>query len=382
MSELHLSRRRISLLAVIVGLSVSLGAQTTSRRAAALSSLVTYPGFYQGQLVVVRGTLATRDIPVLTSPSVDRSVPLIFKNTSPPDGLVELRATFWDIGRLQREDPHIESDGLSKLLPRGGEGDWPHPGEVLALVATDAVAVKTDSAAAPSIRLLALSPQDYAGKRVTLTGQFRGRNLYGDLPQGPGLSQWDFVLRAADAAIWITGQRPRGKGFNLNVDARMDTGHWLEVTGVVREGRGLVWIEAAQVVLGKPDTEFHVEAAPPPAMGPSPEVIFSDPQDGDIDVPLKKVIRLQFSRDINPDTLNGNVTWRYTASDSPATPELPPSTKVSAKYDRANRSAAIAIDADELGRFKNVVLQLSDGVKATDGATLKPWSITFTFGAQ
>jgi hypothetical protein len=29
-----------------------------------------------------------------------------------------------------------------------------------------------------------------------------------------------------------------------------------------------------------------------------------------------------------------------------------------------------------------VILELSDGIAATDGARLKPWQLTFAFGAQ
>ena len=65
--------------------------------------------------------LVTRDQPVLLSPTIDRSIPLIFKGPSPVDGPVELRASFWDVGRLQREDPRIASLGLDRLLPRGPE---------------------------------------------------------------------------------------------------------------------------------------------------------------------------------------------------------------------------------------------------------------------
>jgi hypothetical protein len=359
-------------------LSASIGAQPAPRRATTAAALVAYPGFFQGQAVVVRGTLATRDQPVLVSPGSDKAIPLVFRGTSPADGPVELRATFWDIGRLQREDPRLQSLGLDRLLPRNGEGEWPRPGELHALVVTDASVVKPD-AAAPSLRMLALAPEPSVGLRVTITGQFRGRNLYGDLPQAPGLTQWDFVLHSGDASIWVIGQRPRGKGFNLDVDARVDTGHWLQVAGTVREGRGLVWIEATQVALGKPDLDFHVEAPPLPVVGPAPEVIFSDPEDGEIDVPLKKVIRLQFSRDINPDSLKGNVRWHYGASDSR---EELPQAKLSVRYERATRSVEIKVDADDLARYKNVVLELGDGVAATDGARLKPWTITFSFGGQ
>jgi len=357
--------------------TASAGAQSAPRRATTAAALLAYPGFFQGQAVVVRGTLATRDQAVLISSSTDKAIPLIFHSASPADGPVELRATFWDVGRMQREDPRVQSLELNRLLPTTSEEYWPRPGEVVALIVTDASAVKPETS--PTLRALALAAENYVGQRVTINGQFRGRNLYGDLPQSPGATQWDFVLHSGDASIWVTGQRPRGKGFNLDVDARVDTGHWLEVAGAVRQGRGMVWVEATQVALGKPDLDFHVEAPLPPTMGPSPEVIFSDPEDAETDVPLKKTIRLQFSRDINPDSLKGNVHWHYAAPD--VREELPQA-KLSVRYERATRSVEIKIDADELARYKNVMLELTDAVAATDGAHLKPWSMTFTFAGQ
>jgi hypothetical protein len=322
---------------------------------------------------------------VLLSPGVERSIPLIFSGPSPIDGPVELRATFWDIGRLQREDPRIGTLGLDRLLPRGMEGDWPRPGEVVALTVTDAMAVQP-SEGPPSLRQIALDPSSFAGQRVKVAGQFRGRNLYGDAPQGPGLSQWDFVLRSADAAVWITGLRPRGKGFNLDVSARVDTGTWLETTGVVRERKGLVWIEAQQIALTKPTLETRNAEVPPiPQMGPPPEVIFSDPAEGEVDVPLKATIRLQFSRDMNPESFKGNVRWTFTTVDAV---NLGPGTPREAdrhpefKYDRARRALEIRLMLDGSAIYRNVVVELRDGIAATDGAQLKPWQLTFVLGAQ
>jgi hypothetical protein len=360
-------------------------AQVAPRRAASPSALLAYPGFYQGQLVVVRGNLVTRDQPVLLSPAVDRAIPLIFSGPSPIDGPVELRASFWDVGRLQREDPRITTLGLDRLLPRGLEGDWPRPGEVIALTVTDAMAVKP-AEGAPSLRQIALEPSSYVGKRVKIAGQFRGRNLFGDVPQGPGLSRWDFVLRSADAAVWVTGLRPRGKGFNLDIGARVDTGTWLETTGVVREGKGLVWIEAQQIALTKPTLEMkNAEVPPIPQMGPPPEVIFSDPAEGELDVPLKASVRLQFSRDINPDTFKGNVRWTFTTVDSvsvgPGTPREP-DRHPEFKYDRAKRSLEIRLAPDSSASYRNVIVELTEGIAATDGAKLRPWQMTFAFGAQ
>ena len=382
-------RLRIAFYIAMASLFASHGAnihgQVAARRAATSAALITFAGFYQSQPVVVRGTLVTRDQPVLISKTIDRAIPLLFSGPSPIDGPIELRGTFWDLGRLQREDPRIATLGLDRLLPRGLEGDWPRPGEVVALVVTDAMSVKPADGE-PSLRQVALDPPNYLGKRVRISGQFRGKNLYGDLPQGPGLSQWDFVLRAADSAVWVTGFRPRGRGFNLNPGARVDTGNWLQVTGVVREGKGLVWIEAQQLALTKPDVEIRNAETPPiPQMGPPPEVIFSDPTEHELDVPLKAAVRLQFSRDMNPDTFKGNVRWSYTAADAVSvgqtTPrEAPRSPQF--KYDRARRALELQLGVDESAPYRDVIVELLDGIAATDGARLKPWSLRFSFGGQ
>lgn len=379
----------VTICVVVVTLVVSSAtptyAQLATRRAASPAALLAYPGFYQGQLVVVRGNLVTRDRPVLLSASVERSIPLIFSGPSPIDGPIEARASFWDVGRLQREDPRIVSLGLDRLLPGGLEGEWPRPGEIVALTVTDAQSVKPDEGAV-TVRQIAMDPSTFAGQRVKVTGQFRGRNLYGDVPQGPGLSQWDFVLRAADGAVWVTGLRPRGRGFNLDIGARVDTGTWLEIAGTVREGKGLVWIEGQQIAMTKPTIETRNAETPPiPQMGPPPEVIFSDPAEGESDVAQRAPIRLQFSRDMNPDSFKDHVRWMFATLDAANTssntsreterhPEF--------KYDRAKRSLEIRLSLDDSASYKNVVIELLDGIAATDGAKLKPWHLTFSFGAQ
>ena len=68
-------------------------------------------------------------------------------------------------------------------------------GEVTAIVAT-AVAPPRTPAATPSIRAIVLNPSRYLDQKVTVTGQFDGRNLLGDLPDAPGRSRYDFVLRS------------------------------------------------------------------------------------------------------------------------------------------------------------------------------------------
>ena len=149
--------------------------QGTVRRAASPAALLAFPGFFHGQPVVVRGTLATRDQAVLMSPAIDRSIPLMFSGPSPADGPVEMRATFWDVGRFQRDDARLQSLELNGLVRANSETEWPRPGEIVALIVTDATAV-TPADGPPPLRLIALEPTKYIGQRVKVTGQFRGRN--------------------------------------------------------------------------------------------------------------------------------------------------------------------------------------------------------------
>src|SRR4029453_13877411 len=137
-------------------------------------------------------------------------------------------------------DPRVASYDGAKDPER-----WPQPGEDLILSVTGVSGAQL--ATTPSVRGLALQPWRFEGQKVTVVGQFRGRNLFGDLPNSPGKSRYDFVLRSADTAVGVTGMRPRGKGFDLNVGARVDAGRWLEVTGTVNHERGLVDIAATAI---------------------------------------------------------------------------------------------------------------------------------------
>ena len=148
---------------------------------------------------------------------------------------------------------------------------------------------------APSIRNIVLFPSRYRDQKVTVVGQFGGRNLLGDLPDAPGQSRWDFVVRSADAAVWVTNLRPKGKDFELALDARIDTGRWVEVSGTLQQGRGLQWLNAEggsiRITAAPKDTPeqpvIRVAAAPPP------EVVFSAPTGEETDVLTSASVRIQ-----------------------------------------------------------------------------------------
>ena len=229
---------------------------------------------------------------------------VVFKGSA-PDGNDEIRGEFWDLGRMKSDDPRLVSIDLRKTFGVDPEGSWPRAGEATALMAT-AIAPSAVPAA-PSIRAIVLHPSRYLNQKVTISGQYAGRNLLGDIPDAPARSRWDFVIRSADAAIWVSGARPKGKGFDFALDSRLDSGRWLDITGVVHEGRGLQWLDVSDdgIQLGK------APAAAPPAeepvvrvlAAPAPEVVFSAPTEDESDVPLASSVRIQFSRDIAPATL-------------------------------------------------------------------------------
>jgi hypothetical protein len=231
---------------------------------------------------------------------------------------------------------------------------------------------------APTIRAIALTPERYEGREVRVIGRFKGRNLYGDLPQALGKGKWDFVLQSADGAVWVTGMRPKGKGFDLDPGARVDTGRWLQVTGVVGQVGSLVYITATSLQAATEPTSTTVEVAMPerPAL-PQPEVIFSAPVDDDDDVDRAVRIRIQFSRDIDPKSLRDRITVSYLppAGGAPQ-PKLPAFTVT---YNDAAHAVEIRF-AEPLERFQQVRVEVLEGITALDGQVVKAWTLTFTTG--
>jgi hypothetical protein len=226
------------------------------------------------------------------------------------------------------------------------------------------------------LRQLALDPARYEGQSLTITGQFAGRNLLGDLPQAPRSSRSDFVIRGAGGAVWVSGIEPRGRGWRLNPSLKLDTDQWLRVQGVVRHGEGLVWIEAktlerASAETTAPEPQEQAPAVLPP---PEPEVLFTLPSADETDVPPGTTVRIQTSRDLDPDTFEKHIVVTYVGQQAGALP-LP----FKATFDRANRVLELKFD-QPLERFRTVKVELLEGIKGTDGQSLKPFTLTFSVG--
>ena len=356
-----------ALLVLLLTASATANAQTAIRKLTTIDALVEFPGFFHLQNVLVRGEFVERGTEFVLRAN-NRDLRLM-NSDQVTKGPVEVRGLFFDVGKLERSDPR-----LGPYAERFKAEEWPRPGTEFALritgVSTAAPAVT------PTVRALTLEPWKFNGQTVTVLGNFRARNLFGDLPEAPGKSRYDFVMSAAEGAIWITDMRPRGRGFDLDVERRLDSGRWLEVTGAVSIHRGLAMISATQMVLGTaPATEAPAEPALV-AAPPSPvDVVFSAPTADETDVSRTTRVRVQFSRGLREPTLANQVRVSYVGDSSGA----PIASK--ATYDAAARAITITFAAP-LEAYRTVKVELLDGIRGFDNGPFTPWSLTFSVGGQ
>jgi len=96
--------------------------------------------------------------------------------------------------------------------------------------------------------------EDLPDEIVTIVGQYRGRNLFGDLPAGSQVRKDDWVIRHGVAAAWVTGKKPEGKGWSLGLHAKGDCKWWVQVRGRPERRNGVLRIHAKQVSLTTPPT--------------------------------------------------------------------------------------------------------------------------------
>jgi hypothetical protein len=371
--------KKVLLVAALVGVPAFAAAQPPARRATNVEALIVYPSFYHLRSITVVGKVSTDQNGEVRLSDGTASVRVISKGPT-PDGNDEVRGEFWDLGRMKADDPRLASYDLKATFHVDPAGTWPRSGEVTAIVATSVA--PASAPLAPSIRAIVLSPSRYIGQRVTISGQYSARNLLGELPDAPGKFRYEFVLRSADAAIWILNMRPKGKNFELALDSRLDSGRWLEVSGTVQQGRGLQWIEAdaGSLTLAKPPNEtvpeereqVRVTPAPPP------EVVFSAPTDDETDVSTGTNIRIQFSRDLDPATLKGHILVAY-VNGSGGGGGQPAASEFTTQYNAAARVLELKF-TKPLERFRIVRVTLADGILGTDKQALKPWTLTFTSG--
>ena len=102
-----------------------------------------------------------------------------------------------------------------------------------------------------TLEALVFNPGPLVNRKVRVLGQFRGRNLYGDLPAKSERSPLDWVIKDGAYAVWVVGKSPKGSGWSLDVTLKSDTGRWMEVTGKPETVDGVVYLRALGVHLSK-----------------------------------------------------------------------------------------------------------------------------------
>jgi hypothetical protein len=364
-------------------------AQTPSRLATTLAALRASPVFFHGKQVAALGSVIEQrgfyrleaEAPAPgAEPSMGggRNV-FVYWREQPPRTTGEIRGEFWDLGRLTESDPRFSSYDFKPMLEAVADGRW--PGRDQTLVILNATMVEGILPDTPTLRSIVLSPDKYENRSARISGRFRGRNLHADVAGPvPTPTKWDFVLQSADAALWISGLRPRGKGFELDPSARVDTGRWVEVAGTVRRDGSRVWLEAREIELSAaPDETTTVEiAAPATPAEPPPTVVFSAPVPDEVDVDTGVVVRIQFSRDMDARSFKDRLRVSYVAPASPGqTAAQTPPPIFAFAYNVGSRGIELKF-AKPLERFQTVRVEILDGVKAIDGQPLPPWALTFS----
>jgi hypothetical protein len=369
-------RNGIAAVLVVVG-ALSAHAQAPTRVATTVDALLGAPVFFHGKQVVVRsGVVESGGLTQLAN--TRKPIFVLWREATTPRSDAEIRGEFWDIGRLQPDDSRFSTVDFKPLLQAATGAQWPGREQVFVLLS--ATSVESPLPAEPSIRALALAPERYQDHAVTVTGRFRGANLYADLPQPVNKSRWDFVVQSADAAVWVTGMRPRGKGFNLDPLARVDTGQWLQVTGTLRHDGALTWIEAGALATGSAPAETPIDVVIPstPREVP-PNVVFTAPIDGETSADRSAPVRIQFSRDMDLRSFRDHLKVSYTGTAPEGAPAQPPA--FTFRYLDAPRALEIRF-AEPLDRFRTVKVELTEGiVSAVDNQPLAAWSFTFTTGS-
>jgi hypothetical protein len=209
------------------------------------------------------------------------------------------------------------------------------------------------------------------GQTVRVVGMFRGRNLYGDLPVRSERDSSDWVIKDDVYAVWVTGHKPKGSGFDLDAGMKRDTGKWLEVIGRVESVKGVVYVRAIEINLtSAPSATAKAEPPPPPPERPKvpPVVVFALPLDGDREVPTNSRFQVQFSKDMEETSFSGHVVLRYAGARQPGDRDF-----VGAKISYDGGRKALTVDpGDVLRPGRRIELILLAGIVDIDGLALQP----------
>ena len=108
---------------------------------------------------------------------------------------------------------------------------------------------RKDVSKGSSLEPLVRHPKGAEGRVVTVSGTFRGANLFDDLPSESRRSEDDWVLRDGPFSIWVTGKSPKGKGFSLDPRSKADCRFRLEIQGELHMESEFIYLRAKKIDL-------------------------------------------------------------------------------------------------------------------------------------
>ena len=110
------------------------------------------------------------------------------------------------VGRLRRSAEQTSGARGGSTTSRPGSASAPKP-------------PRPSTGTPVTLPALLAKMAELEGEVVRVVGRFRGRNLFGDLPPRSQKGPNDWVIKSERAAVWITGHKPGGEGWALDLDS-------------------------------------------------------------------------------------------------------------------------------------------------------------------
>jgi hypothetical protein len=218
-------------------------------------------------------------------------------------------------------------------------------------------------AATVSLQELVYGGGRYDGRLVHVRGAYRGSNRHADLPEGTRKGRGDWVIKDGYFAAWVTGREARGDNWNLAERSSKGTDAVVEIVGVPTTAAGVVRIQAREVALSM---GFVGGALGLPRdaglQSVSPRVSFAWPIPGEA-LRRRGQMVLQFSKPLDPQSLEARVRVRYGAS----------TTAPRVDYEYRQRYRALVVTPEPPPPpGTEVVVELLEGIIDVDGRALTP----------
>jgi hypothetical protein len=328
-------------------------------------ALVAAPGRYVGRAVRTRGQLTAIDAAAGRFALALGKTRVLLTLEPEARALVTARSATWEKTEVTVEGFFYREAGSDPATSPYALRSW----LVWPVAETARPAPPRADAARVSLQDLVYGAGRYDGRVVRVRGSYRGSNRHADLPEKTRKGRGDWVIKDGYFAAWIMGKDARGNGWDLS-RRTSDTDAVVDVVGIPVTAGGVVRIVAREVDLS---TDFVGGALAQPRdaglQSVSPRVSFAWPIRGET---LRRGghMVLQFSKPLDPQSLEGRVRVRYRGADGAATPD---GSAKPVAYEYRQRYRALIVTADPPPpRGSEIVLELLEGIIDVDGRALTP----------